>query len=154
MRAEEVTPSEVDWLVRTEVYRHFARTRHGPANIELARALGISSAEVERSLRRLEDGRHLALFPDRHDVWMAHPFSAVPTDYAVDTANGRYWANCAWDALGIPAILDIDGWTEARCAATGEPIGYGVRDGRFDGGPGVIHMVVPPRDAWDDIGFT
>jgi hypothetical protein len=154
VHAEEVAPDDVDWLVRAEAYRHFARTGQGPANVELARALDISSTEVEEALRRLEDGRHLALFPDRREVWMAHPFSAVPTNFPVDTANGRYWANCAWDALGIPAILAADGWTETRCAASGEPIGYGVRDGRLEGGPGVIHTVVPPRDAWDDIGFT
>jgi hypothetical protein len=154
VRVEEVGPGEIDWLVRAEVYRHFAREGQGPANVELARALDVPTTEVERSLGRLEDGRHLALFPDRHEVWMAHPFSAVPTDFPVDTAGGRYWANCAWDALGIPAVLGVDGWTETRCAATGEPIGYGVRDGRLEGGPGGSHMVVPPRNAWEDIGFT
>jgi len=151
---DALTPEPLDWVVRAEVYRHFSLTGQGPANVELARAVGTSTGELEDSLRRLEDGHHLALFPDRHEVWMAHPFSAVPTDFPVDTANGRYWANCAWDALGIPAILGIDGWTEALCAATGEPVAFGVRNGRQAGGPGVIHMVVPPRNAWDDIGFT
>lgn len=154
MNPEKPALNDRDWAVRAEVYRHFARTGHGPANIELARATGLSADEVEASLRRLEDGHHLALFPDRHEVWMAHPFSAVPTDYPVETERGLFFANCAWDALGIPAILGIDGWTRAHCAATGVPIPYGVRDGAFAGEPGVIHLVVPPREAWEDIGFT
>jgi hypothetical protein len=152
--ADPTPPDDIEWVVRAEVYRHFASTGQGPSNVELARAVGISSRAVEEALRHLEDGHHLALFPDRHEVWMAHPFSAVPTDFPVDTAERRYWANCAWDALGIPAILGVDGWTEARCAATGERIAFGVRGGQARGGPGVIHMVVPPREAWDDIGFT
>jgi hypothetical protein len=145
---------EGDWAVRTAVYRHFGQTTQGPGTPELAAVTGLDETRVEEALRRLEDGHHLSLFPDRHEVWMAHPFSAVSTDYPVETANGRYWANCAWDALGIPATLGIDGWTEARCAGSGAPLAYGVRNGQLAGDAGVIHLVVPPRRAWEDIGFT
>jgi hypothetical protein len=31
---------------------------------------------------------------------------------------------------------------------------FGIRDGELAGDDGVIHMVVPIRDAWADIGFT
>jgi hypothetical protein len=72
----------------------------------------------------------------------------------VDTPRGRFWANCAWDALGVPAILGIDGWTDTRCAGSGEPLSFGVRGGERQGDDALIHLVVPPRDAWTDIGFT
>jgi hypothetical protein len=142
------------WALRTEVYRHFGATTRAPTLEALAAWSSRTGAGVLEALEALEANHHLALLPDRSGVWMSHPFSAVPTDYPVDTPRGRFWANCAWDALGIPAILGVDGWTEARCAATGTPLGYGVRDGRRVGDDGVIHLVVPPRHAWDDIGFT
>ncbi len=31
---------------------------------------------------------------------------------------------------------------------------FGIRHGRLEGDDGVIHLVTPIRDAWDDIGFT
>ncbi len=85
---------------------------------------------------------------------MANPFSATATVFPVDTARGRFWGNCVWDALGIPAILGVDGRTETRCAASGDPISFGVHDGQRVGDEARVHFVVPPRDAWDDIGFT
>jgi hypothetical protein len=142
------------WALRTEVYRHFGATAHAPTLDALTAWSSRRSAEVLETLEALEANHHLALLPDRSGIWMAHPFSAAPTDFPVDTPRGRFWANCAWDALGVPAILGVDGWTEVRCAATGIRLGYGVKNGRRVGDDGVIHLVVPPRRAWDDIGFT
>jgi hypothetical protein len=120
----------------------------------LSRALDADDEAVAASLRRLQANHHLALFPNRDEVWMANPFSAVATEYPVRTERGRYWAACAWDAFGVPALLGIDGWTETRCPQSGEPLSFGVRGGALVGDAGVIHLVVPLRDAWEDIGFT
>lgn len=154
MTGESEGPTPLDWAVRTEVYRGFADDGRPPSLHALATELHESPGDILDALRRLESGHHLALLPDGSGVWMAHPFSAVPTAYPVNTERGRYWANCAWDALGVPAILGIDGWTEARCAQNGEVLSFGVREGRRVGDEGVIHLVIPPRDAWEDIGFT
>ena len=154
MNTEPETLQAVHWALRREIYRHFAATTHPPSLDELSRTVDMPPADVRSALEALERHHHIALLPDRSGIWMAHPFSATATDFPVDTARGRFWANCAWDALGVPAILGIDGWTEARCAASGDPIAFGVRGGRREGDRGVVHLVVPPRDAWDDIGFT
>jgi hypothetical protein len=142
------------WALRTEVYRHFAETTRPPTLDALAEATGTPRADVPEALRTLEAHHHLALLPDRSGIWMANPFSATPTAFPVETSRGRFWGNCVWDALGIPAILGVDGWTQTRCAASGDPISFGVRDGRRVGDDAIAHFVVPPRDAWDDIGFT
>jgi len=154
MSAEVETLEDVHWTLRTQVYRYFAATAHPPSLDELSRTVAMPPGDVRSALEALECHHHLALLPDRSGIWMAHPFSAIATDFPVDTGRGRFWANCAWDALGISAILGIDGWTEARCAASGEPISFGTRGGRREGDPGIVHLVVPPREAWDDIGFT
>ncbi len=146
--------ADFPWSLRTEIYRVIGATTRTPSLDDLAAWSGRSRTQVLEALDALEDAHQIALLPDRSGVWMANPFSSVPTGFPVETERGRYWANCAWDALGIPAILGIDGWTEARCAASGTPISYGVKGGRRVGDDGVIHLVVPPRSAWDDIGFT
>lgn len=145
---------DIHWALRTEVYRHLGETTEAPSLDWLATWSGRSRADILKALDALEANHFIALLPDRSGVWMANPFSAVPTVYPVDTARGRFWANCAWDALGVPAILGMDGWTETRCAGSGEPVSFGVRGGVREGDSGIIHLVVPPRHAWDDIGFT
>ena len=145
--------TELDWSVRGEVYATFGRTGRAPSIDELAIFADVTEPMARESLARLADGHHLALLPDG-GVWMANPFSAVPTEYPVDTPKMSCWANCAWDALGVPAILGVDGWTRTQCAESGTPLEFGVRDGQVEGDDGVIHLVTPIRDAWVDIGFT
>lgn len=142
------------WELRAEIYDCLAATTVAPTPAELAAWSGRSRDEILRALDALEAHHHLALLPDRSGVWMAHPFSAIPTAFPVDTERGRYFGNCAWDALGIPAILGLDATVRARCAATAEPITFGVEDGEQVGEDAVVHFLVPPRHAWDDIGFT
>lgn len=149
-----VEPRARDWDVRASVYRSFAERMCAPSADEIADGVGLEASEVLESLARLEAAHQIALLPDRSGVWMANPFSAVPTAFPVRTAGGTCWANCAWDALGVPGMLGVDSWTDTHCANSGEPIAFGVRGGRRIGDEGIVHLVVPPRDAWEDIGFT
>jgi hypothetical protein len=146
--------SNQDWEVRTAVYRHFLQTGRAPTSEDLAGALNRAASVVEKSLVRLDRYHHLVLAPGTHNLWMANPFSARPTDFPVEAGDIRYWANCAWDALGIPVILARDTWTRTRCAETGTPIEFGVKSGRLQAGEEVIHFVVPARAFYDNIGFT
>jgi len=146
--------TDFHWSLRAEIYQCMAATTVAPTPDELAAWSGRSRDAILQDLDALEAHHHLALLPDRSGVWMAHPFSGIPTGFPVDTERGRFWANCAWDALGIPAILGVDGWTRTRCAATGETVEYGVEAGMRVGDEGFVHLLVPPRAAWDDIGFT
>ena len=85
---------------------------------------------------------------------MAHPFSAVPTPFRVDTAELAYWGNCAWDALAIPALLSLDATVSARSAESGEAMELTFRSGELVNVDGVVHFVVPPRRFWDNVGYT
>lgn len=146
--------TEGDWGLRAMIYRTFAEELRAPTGAELAAGLGSSEAEVRAAVDRLYAHHQIAPLPDGSGIWMANPFSAVPTDYPVEVPGGRVWANCAWDAFGVPAILGVDARLQMRCAQSGEPLDVAVRGGRLEGDPGVVHLVVPPRDAWKDIGFT
>jgi hypothetical protein len=86
---------------------------------------------------------------------MLNPFSAVETPHRVEADGRSWWANCAWDALGIPAALHVDGHVESACPDCGERLELEVRDGELAGGADLlVHFVVPARHWWDDIVFT
>jgi Alkylmercury lyase len=147
-------PSERDWDVRAAVYRRFVDTTRGPTLADLAAATELPEPEVQASLRRLEAAHQLALFPDARDVWMAPPFSATPTAFPVETPRGRYWANCAWDALGIPPLVGTRGLVETHCAGGGGALSLTVTADGVEGDDALVHLLVPVRYAWDDIGYT
>jgi Alkylmercury lyase len=147
--------SHVDAEVRRHVYGRLAEGAPAPTAAETAAALGIGAYEVERSYRRLHELRALVLHPGTSEIWMAHPFSAVETDFLVEAVDGRrWWANCAWDALGIPVATGADARALSSCADCGERIELEVRGGEVVPAPAVTLFVVPAARWWADIGFT
>src|SRR3712207_3093970 len=94
-----------DRAVRLHVYRHFVATSRPPTVDETGAVLDQPQSAVAAAYGRLAAGRVLVLMPDSLDIWMAMPFSAVPTAFRVTSGELAWWANCAWDALGIPAML-------------------------------------------------
>lgn len=142
------------WAVRTAIYRTFGERGSAPQVAEIAAEVGGTEHTVKAALQALFEAHEIAPLPNGAGVWMANPFSGVPTDYVVQTPHMSCYANCAWDALGVPAILDVDGWTRTHCAESGVAMEFGIRDGALQGDSGVIHLVTPIRHAWDDIGFT
>ena len=104
------------------------------------------------ALHALADEHRLVLTPGTDSVWMAHPFSAVPTDFVVNVGERRWFANCVWDGLSILGLFG-DGVLETHSPASGEPITLEVGDGLVSG-EAIVHFLVPARHFWDDIGFT
>jgi hypothetical protein len=146
--------NDFDLLVRRHVYRRFVELGRAPALEEVAGELGAGQGEVERSFRRLHDAHALVLEQSSPTIRMAHPFSAVETQHRVRSA-GRFWyANCAWDAFGIPAALGVDGHLSSRCACCDEPVEIDVVDRLPVRDESVVHLLVPARRWWDDIVFT
>lgn len=144
-----------DLRIRNEIYSSFVRTGTAPGPAETAAALGLTAAEIEAAQQRLHDAHALVLQPDRRAIRMLNPFSAVETPHRVDSGGRSWFANCAWDSLGIPAALHADGRIESACPDCGEPLELEVRDGTLvRGAELLVHFVVPARRWWDDIGFT
>jgi hypothetical protein len=144
-----------DRAVRLAVYRHTVADGVPPTSTEIAHGVGAAPADVEASLRRLADGHVLVLAPGTTSIWMAAPFSAIPTPFPVSVGERRYFANCIWDALGIPACLHADARIDTSCPDCAAPLRLEVRDGALeDPGEGVIHFAVPAARWWDDIGST
>jgi hypothetical protein len=142
---------ERDIQVRNHVYRRFVELGRAPTFGELREELG---ADTEAVLRRLHEAHAIVLEPDRPELRMTNPFSAVPTPYRVDAGGRSWYGNCAWDAFGIPAALHVDGHISTACADCGEPIEIDVRDRSPSPNEYVFHVVVPAEHWWDDIAFT
>jgi hypothetical protein len=139
-------------LVRAAVIQSLRDTGLAPSAAQIAATLSASEPDVSSALHSLARAHWLALAPGTDQVWMAHPFSGVETDFVVSIGERRWFANCVWDGLSILALLG-DGWVNTHSPATGEPMRFQAHDGRVLG-EGAVHFLVPARSFWDDIGFT
>lgn len=140
--------------IRNHTYRLFIDLGHPPEPADVASAVGLTAAEVEKSWRRLHDAHALVLHPDRAEIRWANPFSADPTRHRVHAA-GRWWyAPCAWDSFAIGAALHADSRIETSCPDCGDAISVDVRNERPDDESLLFHCLVPAAHWWDDIGFA
>lgn len=140
--------------VRAEVYRQFIEQGHAPVAADIAVHLQMSQAAVEESLHALAADHLLVLAPGTPYIWMANPFSALPTPYVVHAADRTWYGNCIWDALGIVAVLGSDGVITTRCSDCGAAMAVEVADGSVQDATGVVHYAIPASRWWDDIGFN
>jgi len=145
---------DLDLATRLAIYSHFATRGRRPSVDEVASRVGAGAPEVRGAYARLRAQRVLVLEADGESIRMAPPFSGVPTQHRVSAGGVSYFANCAWDALGIPAALRRPATVHSRCEQSLEPLelevgteGPGPSDWRF-------HCVVPAAHWWDDIVFT
>jgi hypothetical protein len=146
--------NERDLALRNHVYRRFAELGRPPDLTETAEELGLSAEQTEAGLRRLHDAHWLVLEHDRPAIRMANPFSAVPTPHLVEAGGRSWYANCAWDAFGIPAALGVGGHIASACPDCGETIEMDVIQQRPEPDDDIFHVLVPARSWWADIAFT
>ena len=144
---------DTDTAARLELYRRFVEDRRAPTHAEVGETLGLSAEESAESFRRLAESHVIVLRPGTLELWMANPLSAVETPYRVETPQGSYYGNCAWDALGVLAMLGSDGVVATACADCGERLELRVGGGELEA-EGVAHFLVPASHWWDDIGHT
>lgn len=147
--------SDFDTSVKLAIYTAVAETATLPTSEEVAQRIGVSRSAVEAAFARLHAKRLLVPEPgDPSRIRMAPPFSGVVTPFLVEARGRRYYANCVWDALGIPAALHADAVIPAPDGFTGDPITLEVRDGRPVPTECVIHFAVPAARWWEDIIYT
>jgi len=122
-------PTEQDWAIRTAVYRFFIEHARVPSTDEIAAQFDVTPNAARAALRRLHDAHTLLLEPGGERIRMLNPFSGVETPHRVDTGGRTYFANCAWDMLGIPAMLGQDALIHAPVEVVNEMVEMPVVDG-------------------------
>ena len=145
---------DFDTSVRQAVYQHFASTGQAPSLAQVAAGLGCGEDDVRACYTRLRANRVLFLEPDGETIRMAPPFSGVPTPHTVEAGGQTYFANCAWDALGIAAALHREVVVHSSCGQSAAPLHLRVgRDGP-EPSQWVFHCQVPAARWWADLVFT
>ena len=142
------------WDVRAFVYSHFAATAQPPTVAETAARFDIDVEEATAIYLELNRRHAFFLEPGTLSIRIANPFSAVPTSFRVHAQGRFYWANCAWDALGIPAALHSDAIVEATYAGSEQPLTLAIRDGQVAAVDAMAHFLVPFDRWYDDMVFT
>jgi hypothetical protein len=145
---------EFETRVKLAVYTHFAETGRRPSPGEMAARVGSKVENVLDAYGRLGAQRMLVLEADGSSIRMASPFSGVPTQHVADVDGIEYFANCAWDALGVPAALHKPGTIHSRCEQSGEPFHLSVGLEGPEPSDWLFHCRVPAARWWDDIVFT
>jgi hypothetical protein len=142
------------WDIRAFVYRHFADTTRAPGLDETAAAFALTHEGAASAYEALHARHAFFLNPGTHEIRMANPFSNIETPFRVHADGKTYFANCAWDSLGIPVALHCDADVEATCAYSGEAIKLRVRDGQVLGSDVLVHFLVPFAGWYADLVFT
>ena len=145
---------ELARAAKLAIYQHFASLGSRPSVHDIATRVGASVPEILEVFRRLREQRVLVLEADGESIRMAPPFSGIPTQHRVTAAGVSYYANCAWDALGVPAALQRPAIVLSRCEQSLEPLELRVSTDGPESCDWLFHCVVPAAHWWDDIVFT
>ena len=146
--------AELERFVRLYIYGQFLEYARPPTVEQTAEALHTTRDVIRAVFEKLARDRVLALEPDGRSIRMAMPFSAVPTAFEVRAIQYKWYANCAWDALGIPAMLNCDARITSKCPDCDELLTLAVMDGDVVGHTEVVHFTVPAARWWKNIVFT
>jgi hypothetical protein len=119
------------WQIRHFVYNHFADTTLPLSVEDTAMHFNISTEEAVEYYKELHNRHAFFLEPETLTVRMANPFSGIPTDFKVHADGKTYFANCAWDMLGIPAALHMDAVIEAVCTESNKKVKLEIKNGQI-----------------------
>jgi hypothetical protein len=147
------TSRQLSTELRCYVYQHFVRQGRAPKVEEMSKALKTTLGQIRPVLKRLAQTHAFVLQPNG-ELWRAAPFSAVPTAFPVKVGKRFWYANCIWDALGIPAMLGKNARIDASCGCCNYEMPLRVEGGKLLDQKGIIHIAVPARDWYRDIVFT
>ncbi len=136
-------------ILRDVLARGFA-----PSVAELAERFACSRETLSAALRALADDHGVVLHPGSDEVWVVHPFSNAPTAFAVRAGERRWWANCAWCALGVAELAGGSAEIATTLGAEGEPARVRIAGGRLLDPGYVVHFPIPMTRAWDNVLYT
>ena len=140
--------------LRIRIYDWILSRGGAPTSADLAQSFGVEPDDARRALGRLKIGKTLLVSPETGEIWMAGPFAAAETPYRIVGARTQWFANCAWDMLGVAQLVNEPVRIETRCTDCAEPMRLRVDPPGQPSGDGVVHFLVPARRWYDDIGFT
>ncbi len=142
-------------MLRTFIYDTLIADGAMPSSVEIAAHFSVSKPDALRALREMKVGKTVLPNPETGEIWMAGPFAAAATPYVLRAAGRRWFANCAWDMLGVATLVATPVDIETQCTDCGDPITmhFEPQDQSL-GTELLVHFLLPARQWYDDIGFT
>lgn len=125
-----------------------------PTVVEIAEHFAIDRDDAGRMLAELNIGKTVLVHPATGEIWMAGPFAAASTPYRVLGSQTSWWANCAWDMMGVAFLANEPVRVETSCTDCRAPMTIDVDPRRISRDAGVVHFLLPARRWYDDIGYT
>lgn len=142
------------WEIRAFVYDHFKETTQPPSVEDTAARFDLTTEEAVSAYEELNQRHAFFLNPGTHSILMANPFSGIETPFKIHVDHKTYFANCAWDSLGIPAALHSDAEIEAVCSQSRQLIQLSITDEKISSSNVLVHFLVPFHQWYNDLVYT
>jgi hypothetical protein len=135
------------------IIRRFVETGRAPHYTDIAHEFSVSP----------DDGKHLLhelmavslpnwLYPETDQIVSFAPFNNLPTHYRVSVDGEQKWfAQCGLESVALSWLFPgKQVRVDAPCLATGEPLGFAMRDGVFESREpdGICMYVDLPVSKW------
>jgi hypothetical protein len=140
--------------LRVYIYDQILSSGVPPRIRNLATHFETTESEARDAIAALGIGKTVLPHPGTGEIWMAGPFASDPTPYRVRGKSVSWWANCAWDMLGIAFIAGERVDVDAVCAWSKVSLPLAVSPSRPPDPLCVVHFLLPARQWYDDIGYT
>jgi hypothetical protein len=142
---------KIDGLIHHAIIDRIKTSGAAPSAGELGGMFSLSPADVEASLKRLEDNHGVVFHPQSCRPSVIHPFSLSPTATWVQKGAEGWWAPCMWCALGVAVLVGGRVTIHSRLGGERDDLDLEVADGKPIRNDVLIHIALPPRDAWLDV---
>jgi hypothetical protein len=116
------------------IMRCFVETGRAPHYTDIARAFSVSPDDGKRLLHEvMAVGLPNWLYPEADLIVSFAPFNNLPTHYKVTVDGDQKWfAQCGLESVALSWLFPgKEVRVDAPCLATGEPLGFAMRDGVF-----------------------
>ena len=127
---------------------------YAPSTQLIGSDLALTVNEVEHSLQALQDYHGVVLHPNCSDIWAIHPFSNAPTSFNVSCKDKSWWANCAWCALGVAAILKKSLRITTTLCGESKQVVIDINNGELSRDDLYVHFPIAMTKAWDNVIYT
>lgn len=116
------------------IMRCFVETGRAPHYTDIARAFSVSPDDGKRLLHELMAvGLPNWLYPETDLIVSFAPFNNLPTHYRASVDGEQKWfAQCGLESVALSWLFPgKEVRVDAPCLATGEPLSFTMRDGKF-----------------------
>ena len=140
--------------LRRFIYEEIFANGTPPTSGRIGAQFGVDAREAREALAALKIGKTILVHPKSGEVWMAGPFASSPTSYQVSVQGKQWWGNCAWDMLGVAAMVGLPATVHGSCEQSGDEFSLTIKSLDQVMPDWIVHLLVPARQWYDDVGFT